>query len=91
MQIADYLNEQAAFLDLHKSELNKNRNMDARQKDEVFKAQRAWAERFMKLAEMIQDDDLAAAKRAKETIKKENKELIPNSVTEVPLKGMDFF
>ena len=91
MQLADYFEEQATFLNLHKSELNKDKAMNAKEKDSIADAQKKWADRFMTLAEMIQDDDIASAKRAKEVIKKTNKEVIPTTGMSVPNTGMDFF
>jgi hypothetical protein len=91
MQLADYFEQQATFLNLHKSELSKDRNMNAKERDSVADAQKRWADRFMALSEMIQDDDIASAKKTKEIVKKTNKEVIPMNKLEIPNTGMDFF
>ena len=91
MQLADYFEEQAQFLNLHKSEVKRNDNLAARDKDGIISAQKAWADRFMTLAEWIQDDDIAAAKKATSEIKKVNKEVIPTNQIDVPNTGMEFF
>jgi hypothetical protein len=91
MQLSDYFAEQAAFLDLHKSEVRKDSSMTAREKDGIINSQKAWAERFMTLSELIQDDDIAAAKKAAEVSKKENKTIIPADGIAEPAQGMDFF
>lgn len=91
MQLADYFEEQAQFLNLHTSEVKRNSDIAARDKDGIMSAQKAWADRFMTLAEMIQDDDIASAKKTTSVIKKVNKEVIPTNQINVPNTGMDFF
>ena len=93
MQLADYFEQQSHFLNIHKSEVKRNSEITAREKDSVLSAQKAWADRFMRLSEMIQDDEIAAAKKTSSVVKKDNKEVIqtPTNVINQPNTGMDFF
>ena len=94
MQLSDYFEQQSKFLDMHKMEVKRNDEITAREKDSVLSAQKAWAERFMKLSEMIKDDDIAAAKKSSTMLKKTNKEVIqdtPTNKIDVANTGMDFF
>ena len=75
MQLADYFEQQARFLDLHASELKKNKSMTEVEKNGILRAQKAWAERFEELSELIADDDIASVKKVTGNSRLGNQEL----------------
>lgn len=101
MQLSDYFEQQARFLDLHASELKKNKSMAQIEKNSIIEAQKRWAERFTALSEMIVDDDIAAVKKVSSDTRSLNKDLTTTVSTvakqdmkneiDVPNTGMDFF
>jgi hypothetical protein len=89
MELSDYFVQQNDFINLHAAEIKKDSSLSAREKDEIIKNQKVWAERFMDLSELIADKDLVARRQAQNTIVRSNKEV--NSATiSVPNVGMDF-
>ena len=91
MQLADYFNQQAQFLNMHKSEVNKNSNLTAVEKKDIIEAQKKWADVFTDISEMIVDDDIKSAKKVKTEINNSNKDLNPSNNIDVPNTGLDFF
>ena len=91
MQLADYFNQQAQFINMHKSEVNKNSNLTAVEKKDIIEAQKKWADVFTDISEMIVDDDIKSAKKVKTEINNSNKDLNPSNNIDVPNTGLDFF
>jgi hypothetical protein len=89
MEISDYFVQQNDYFKLHASEIKKDSSMSATEKNAVIKQQKAWADRFMSLSEMIADKDLVAKRQAQNIIVQSNKEVNPSTVS-VPNTGMDF-
>ena len=91
MQLADYFNQQVQFINMHKSEVNKNSNLTAVEKKDIIEAQKKWADVFTDISEMIVDDDIKSAKKVKTEINNSNKDLNPSNNIDVPNTGLDFF
>ena len=89
MELSDYFVQQNDFIKLHAAEIKKDSTLSPREKEEVIKNQKVWADRFMDLSEMIADKDLVARRQAQNTIVRSNKEVNPSTVS-VPNVGMDF-
>jgi hypothetical protein len=89
MELSDYFVQQNDFINLHAAEIKKDSSLSAREKDEIIKNQKVWAERFMDLSELIADKDLVARRQAQNTIVRSNKEVNQSTVS-VPNVGMDF-
>jgi hypothetical protein len=91
MQISDYFEQQARFLDLHKSEIKNNSNLTQVERNNIVTAQKAWADRFMAISELIADDEIASVKKVSKTVKESNKDLNSSNVIDAQNTGMDFF
>lgn len=91
MQLADYFEQQARFLDIHKSEIKRNSNLTQVEKNNIIDAQKGWAERFMAISEFIADDDIKAAKKTDSEVKKNNNDLNPSNDITAQNTGLDFF
>ena len=89
MELSDYFMQQSDYLSIHAGEIKKKALMSNKEKEEVIKNQKAWADRFMELSDMIADKDLVAKRKAKSLITHSNKEVNPSTVS-VPNTGMDF-
>lgn len=93
MQLADYFDHQADFLDLHKSELKKNKNLTAVEQNKIITKQHEWAERFRKISNWIADDEIKAVKLAKQDVVKNEQNIATQTTNEINVDntGMDFF
>lgn len=90
VQLADYFEHQANFLNVHKAEVQSNANLDSAQKQSVINAQKKWAERFMALSEFFAVEDIAAERKVEVAVKEANKDVNPVSIN-VKNTGMNFF
>ena len=81
MDIADYLEHQAAYLEANKIALENRKDLDKNKKKEIIKKQTEWQERLLKLADDIQIDDVKAARKAKADAEKDMKEMKSTDAT----------
>ena len=65
MDFADYLELQAAYIEMNRISLQNRQDLTEDQKKEIIRKQAKWQERLLKLADMIQLDDVKAARKAK--------------------------
>ena len=91
MELSDYFEQQATFLNIHKAEVNSNKNLSEAEKKSIVEAQKKWAERFMYLSDLIVVDDIKAARKVEKKVKESNKEINPTNIINVQNVGMDFF
>lgn len=91
MEISDYFEQQATFLNIHKAEVNSNKNLTEAEKKSIVEAQKRWAERFMYLSDLFVVADIKAARQVEKKTKKANKEINPTNIINVQNTGMDFF
>ena len=91
MEISDYFEQQATFLNIHKAEVNSNKNLTEVEKKSIIEAQKKWAERFMYLSDLFVVADIKAARQVEKKTKEANKEINPTNIINVQNTGMDFF
>ena len=91
MELSDYFEQQANFLNVHKAEVNSNKNLSEAEKKAIVEAQKKWVERFMYLSDLIVVDDIKAARKVEKKVKESNKEINPTNIINVQNVGMDFF
>lgn len=91
MEISDYFEQQATFLNIHKAEVNSNKNLSEVEKKSIIEAQKKWADRFMYLSDLFVVEDIKAARQVEKKVKESNKEINPTNIINVQNSGMDFF
>ena len=91
MEISDYFEQQAQYLNIHKAEVKSNKNLTEAEKKSIIEAQKKWADRFMHLSDMIVVDDIKSARFVEKKVKENNKEINPTNIINVQNTGMDFF
>lgn len=91
MEISDYFEQQAQYLNIHKAEVKSNKNLTEAEKKSIIEAQKKWADRFMHLSDMIVVDDIKSARLVEKKVKENNKEINPTNIINVQNTGMDFF
>lgn len=90
MKIADYFEQQSMFLEIHKAELKKNKNLTSAETNAIVQAQSTWSKRFMDLSEFFVVEDLKVKKIVNKEVRVENSNINPTKI-DVPNTGMDFF
>lgn len=91
MELSDYFEQQANFLNIHKAEVNSNKNLTEIEKKSIIEAQKKWADRFMHLSDLFVVEDIKAARQVENKVKEANKEINPTNIINVQNVGMDFF
>lgn len=91
MEISDYFEQQANFLNIHKAEVNSNKNLSEVEKKSIIEAQKKWADRFMYLSDLFVVNDIKAARQVEKKVKESNKEINPTNIISAQNTGMDFF
>ena len=81
IDLADYLEQQAAYLELNKTALQNRKDIPEAKKKEIIAKQTEWQKRLLDLADKIQIDDIKAARKAKEQAEKDSKEMKKDDVT----------
>ena len=90
MELSDYFAEQAAYLNLHASEIKKSGTLDKHEEHAVINAQKSWADTFTALSDAIASDDIKAVRKVNDSVKHSNKEVNPDKIS-IPSTGVDFF
>lgn len=75
MDIAEYLEQQATYIEMNKVRVNNRSDLSDTKKKEIIRKQTEWQNRLLKWSDAIQLDDVKAAKKAKEQAEKEEKEI----------------
>ena len=91
MDMADYLELQAAYIEMNRISLQNRQDLTEDQKKEIIRKQAKWQERLLKLADMIQLDDVKAARKAKADADKDGKEVSASDATRTSEDVLDFF
>ena len=81
MDLADYLEQQAAYIEVNKVALENRKDLDANKKKEIIRKQTEWQQTLLKWSDEIQLDDVKAARKAKAEAEKDLKEMTPQDVT----------
>ena len=81
IDIADYLEHQAAYIENNKIALENRKDIDEKKKKEIIKKQTEWQKKLLELSESIQIDDIKAARKAKEESDKDMKEMKSEDAT----------
>lgn len=89
MELSDYFGQQAAYLNIHASELKKSNSLDPNYKHSVINAQKSWADRFTSLSDFIASDDIKAERKVSDNVKHSNKEVNPSKIS-IPSTEIDF-
>jgi hypothetical protein len=75
IDLADYLEQQAAYVELNRKALENRTDLDPEKKRKIIEKQKEWELRLLKLSDRIQVDDVKAARKAKADADKEAKEM----------------
>ena len=75
IDLADYLEQQAAYIELNRKVLENRTDLDPEKKRSIIEKQKEWELRLLKLSDRIQVDDIKAARKAKADADKEAKEM----------------
>ena len=75
IDLADYLEQQAAYLELNKVVLENRKDLSDDKRMKLLENQEKWRQRLLKLSDKIQLDDIKAERKAKESATKDEKEL----------------
>ena len=81
MDIADYLEHQAAYIEMNKYALENRTDIPDAKKKEIIAKQTEWQNRLLNLADKIQIDDVKAARKAQEQANKDEKEFRKEDAT----------
>lgn len=75
IELADYLEQQAAYIEINKVALENRKDIDANKKKEIIRKQTEWQKTLLDLSDKIQLDDVKAARKAKAESEKDAKEI----------------
>lgn len=81
IDLADYLEQQAAYVELNRKALENRTDLDPEKKRKIIEKQKEWELRLLKLSDRIQVDDIKAARKAKADADKEAKEMKTGDAT----------
>ena len=74
MDIADYLEHQAAYIEVNKYAVQNRSDISEDKKREIIEKQTKWQQKLLDLADRIQIEDVKAVKKAQEQAKSDEKE-----------------
>ncbi len=75
IDLADYLEQQAAYIEMNRKALENRTDLDPKKKKEIIEKQKEWELRLLKLSDRIQVDDIKAARKAKADADKDAKDM----------------
>ena len=76
IDLAEYFEQQAAYLEMNKIAIQNNRpDLTQKEKQKIIDEQTKWQKRLLELSDMVQVDDIKAARKAQEEAKKDIKEI----------------
>ena len=75
IDLADYLEQQAAYVEMNRKALENRTDLDPKKKREIIEKQKEWELRLLKLSDRIQVDDIKAARKAKADADKDAKDM----------------
>lgn len=75
IKVADYLEHQAAYIEMNKVALENRKDIDSAKKKEIIRKQAEWQKTLLELSDKIQLDDVKAARKAKADSEKDAKEI----------------
>ena len=81
IDLADYLEQQAAYVELNRKALESRKDLDPEKKKQIIAKQKEWELRLLKLSDRIQVDDVKAARKAKADAEKEAKQMRTSDAT----------
>lgn len=81
IDLADYLEQQAAYVELNRKALENRTDLDPKKKKEIIAKQKEWELRLLKLSDRIQVDDIKAARKAKSEADKDAKAMKTGDAT----------
>ena len=81
IDMADYLEQQALYVELNRKALENRTDLDANKKKQITEKQKEWELRLLKLSDYIQVDDIKAARKAKAEADKDAKEMKTGDAT----------
>lgn len=81
IDLADYLEQQAAYVELNRKVLETRKDLDPDKKRKIIESQKEWELRLLKLSDRIQVDDVKAARKAKADADKAAKEMKTSDAT----------
>ena len=81
IDLADYLEQQAAYVELNRKALENRTDLDPEKKKQIIAKQKEWELRLLKLSDRIQVDDVKAARKAKAEAEKDAKDMKTGDAT----------
>ena len=81
MDMAEYLEHQAAYIEMNKYALENRQDIPEAKKKEIIKKQTEWQNRLLDLADKIQIDEIKAVKKAQEQAAKDEKDFRKEDAT----------
>lgn len=75
MDMADYLEHQAMYLEMNKGAVEARADLNANQKKDIIKKQMEIKDKLLRLSDKIQLDEVKAARKAKEQSEKDTREM----------------
>ena len=81
IDLADYLEQQAAYVELNRKALENRTDLDPAKKKQIIEKQKEWELRLLKLSDRIQVDEIKAARKAKAEADKAAKEMKTGDAT----------
>lgn len=81
IDLADYLEQQAAYIELNRKVLETRKDLDPEKKRKIIENQKEWELRLLKLSDRIQVDDVKAARKAKADADKAAKDIKTGDAT----------
>ena len=82
IDLADYLEHQAAYLEMNKMALKNRQDIPDAKKKEIIQKQTEWQKTLLDLADKIQVDDIKAARKAQEQADKDTRDMKKDDVTD---------
>ena len=89
IDLADYLEQQAAYVAMNRKALENRSDLDDKKKREIIEKQKEWELRLLKLSDRIQVDDVKAARKAKADADKDAKDMKAGDATGNNASGDD--
>lgn len=81
MDLAEYLEHQAAYLEQNKLRVQNRTDLTPDQKKEIIRKQEEWRKKLLDYADKVQIDEIKAARKAKEKAKQDEKDMTGKDAT----------